>query len=392
MTIIGLLLDYFYADDTMNPIYPLILCAIFGLSACSPSETDNAAAASVPDSAMRVNVVAVGKQTATPTLHLTGTVAAKEDVAVGTALGGLKILEVNADVGQRVEKGQVLARLDSVNVQAALRQSEMSLAKARSNLNARQAEWREAQATFNRYRPLANEGAITPQELDQQRLRLESAQANVQAARAEIAQLQSQLTDSRHQRAKAEITAPVSGIISQRAAEAGALTGSDALFHIIQDGEMELAANATADELSVLKTGMPAKVRVRGQHEPLSGSIRLISPQMDSGTRLGTVRIALEKQPALQNGAYGEAEVQLPTQESAAALPVQAVSFTDGQAFVMLVGADNRVKRQAVNIGRQNAEWVEIVSGVNAGARVVKNAAAFVSDGDLIIPVTEPQK
>ena len=364
----------------MKPIYPLILCTIFGLSACSQPEADNTEA-SAPDAAMRVNVVAVGKQTATPTLHLTGTVAAKEDVAVGTALSGLKILEVNADVGQRVEKGQVLARLDSVNVQAALRQSEMALAKARSNLNARQAEWREAQATFNRYRPLANEGAVTPQELDQQRLRLE------------IAQLQSQLTDSRHQRAKAEITAPVSGIISQRAAEAGALTGSDALFHIIQDGEMELAANATADELSVLKTGMPAKVRVRGQHEPLSGSIRLISPQMDSGTRLGTVRIALEKQPALQNGAYGEADVQLPTQESSAALPVQAVSFADdGQAFVMLVGADNRVKRQAVNIGRQNAEWVEIVSGVNAGARVVKNAAAFVSDGDLIIPVTEPQK
>ena len=370
----------------MKPIYPLILCAIFGLSACSQPETDNTEA-SAPDAAMRVNVVAVGKQTATPTLHLTGTVAAKEDVAVGTALSGLKILEVNADVGQRVEKGQVLARLDSVNVQAALRQSEMALA------NARQAEWREAQATFNRYRPLASEGAVTPQELDQQRLRLESAQANVQAARAEIAQLQSQLTDSRHQRAKAEITAPVSGIISQRVAEAGALTGSDALFHIIQDGEMELAANATADELAVLKTGMPANVRVRGQHEPLSGSIRLISPQMDSGTRLGTVRIALEKQPALQNGAYGEAEVQLPTQESSAALPVQAVSFADdGQAFVMLVGADNRVKRQAVNIGRQNAEWVEIVSGVNAGARVVRNAAAFVSDGDLIIPVIEPQK
>ena len=376
----------------MKPIYPLILCTIFGLSACSQPEADNTEA-SAPDAAMRVNVVAVGKQTATPILHLTGTVAAKEDVAVGTALSGLKILEVNADVGQRVEKGQVLARLDSVNVQAALRQSEMSLAKARSNLNARQAEWREAQATFNRYHPLASEGAVTPQELDQQRLRLESAQANVQAARAEIAQLQSQLTDSRHQRAKAEITAPVSGIISQRAAEAGALTGSDALFHIIQDGKMELAANATADELSVLKTGMPAKVRVRGQHESLSGNIRLISPQMDSGTRLGTVRIALEKQPALQNGAYGEAEVQLPTQESAAALPVQAVSFADdGQAFVMLVGADNRVKRQAVSIGRQNAEWVEIVSGVNAGARVVRNAAAFVSDGDLIIPVIEPQK
>lgn len=376
----------------MKPIYPLILCTIFGLSACSQPEADNTEA-SAPDAAMRVNVVAVGKQAATPTLHLTGTVAAREDVAVGTALSGLKILEVNADVGQRVEKGQVLARLDSVNVQAALRQSEMALAKARSNLNARQAEWREAQATFNRYRPLASEGAVTPQELDQQRLRLESAQANVQAARAEITQLQSQLTDSRHQRSKAEITAPVSGIISQRAAEAGALTGSDALFHIIQDGKMELAANATADELSVLKTGMPAKVRVRGQHEPLSGSIRLISPQMDSGTRLGTVRIALEKQPALQNGAYGEAEVQLPTQESAAALPVQAVSFADdGQAFVMLVGADNRVKRQAVNIGRQNAEWVEILSGAHAGARVVKNAAAFVSDGDLIIPVTEPQK
>jgi len=90
------------------------------------------------------------------------------------------------------------------------------------------------------------------------------------------------------------------------------LTGSDALFHIIQDGEMELAANATADELSVLKTGMPANVRVRGQHEPLSGNIRLISPQMDSGTRLGTVRIALEKQPACCSMFHAEVQAALP--------------------------------------------------------------------------------
>lgn len=228
---------------------------------------------------MKVNVVQVQPATLTHTLCLSGAITVKEDVAVGTALLGLQIQTVDVEVGDVVKKGQVLATLETSNVQSQLRQNDANLLRAKANLVSQQSALTEAEATLKRYQTLIKSDAISHQELEQQQAKDRAARAAVQAANTEIAQVQAQLDDSRHQRKKAEVLAPADGIITQRRAEVGNLTDSNALFHLARNGELEVTIDASAEDLSLLKTGLQVEIQVLDQ--TTSGQIRLLSSQID---------------------------------------------------------------------------------------------------------------
>ena len=342
---------------------------------------------------LRVTVVRAAPADMAQTLRLSGTLSAREDIAVSTPLQGLKIVAVYADAGDTVKRGQVLAQLEDVNADSQLRQTEAQLARAKAQLRSQQAVAAEAAATLKRYRPLAEADALSRQELDQQKSAAATAAANVEAAKADIAQLQAQLKDSRNQRGKTQIVAPADGVIAKRNAEAGALTGPDALFHIIKDGTVELAADAGADELPLLQNGAQAQVSVRGRNEAVGGTVRLVPPEIDSSTRLGKVRITLAHSDGLYTGTYGEANIRLPSYRAAAALPETAVSFdSEDKASVLAVDGNGRVSRVPVTAGRKQGGMVEIVSGLENGRAVVRRASAFVNEGDTVKAVEEKGK
>lgn len=363
-------------------ISPLLLTA-----ACGGAPKDK------KEEPLRVTVVRAAPADMAQTLRLSGTLSAREDIAVSTPLQGLKIVAVYADAGDTVKRGQVLAQLEDVNADSQLRQTEAQLARAKAQLRSQQAAAAEAAATLKRYRPLAEADALSRQELDQQKSAAATAAANVEAAKADIAQLQAQLKDSRNQRGKTQIVAPADGVIAKRNAEAGALTGPDALFHIIKDGTVELAADAGADELPLLQNGAQAQVSVRGRNEAVGGTVRLVPPEIDSSTRLGKVRITLAHSDGLYTGTYGEANIRLPSYRAAAALPETAVSFdSEGKASVLAVDGNGRVSRVAVTAGRKQGGMVEIVSGLENGRAVVRRASAFVNEGDTVKAVEEKGK
>lgn len=363
-------------------ISPLLLTA-----ACGGAPEDK------KEEPLRVTVVRAAPADMAQTLRLSGTLSAREDIAVSTPLQGLKIVAVYADAGDTVKRGQVLAQLEDVNADSQLRQTEAQLARAKAQLRSQQAAAAEAAATLKRYRPLAEADALSRQELDQQKSAAATAAANVEAAKADIAQLQAQLKDSRNQRGKTQIVAPADGVIAKRNAEAGALTGPDALFHIIKDGTVELAADAGADELPLLQNGAQAQVSVRGRNEAVGGTVRLVPPEIDSSTRLGKVRITLAHSDGLYTGTYGEANIRLPSYRAAAALPETAVSFdSEGKASVLAVDGNGRVSRVAVTAGRKQGGMVEIVSGLENGRAVVRRASAFVNEGDTVKAVEEKGK
>ena len=363
-------------------ISPLLLTA-----ACGGGPKDK------KEEPLRVTVVRAAPADMAQTLRLSGTLSAREDIAVSTPLQGLKIVAVYADAGDTVKLGQVLAQLEDVNADSQLRQTEAQLARAKAQLRSQQAAAAEAAATLKRYRPLAEADALSRQELDQQKSAAATAAANVEAAKADIVQLQAQLKDSRNQRGKTQIVAPADGVIAKRNAEAGALTGTDALFHIIKDGTVELAADAGADELPLLQNGAQAQVSVRGRNEAVGGTVRLVSPEIDSSTRLGKVRITLAHSDGLYTGTYGEANIRLPSYRAAAALPETAVSFdSEGKASVLAVDGNGRVSRVAVTAGRKQGGMVEIVSGLENGRAVVRRASAFVNEGDTVKAVEEKGK
>ena len=363
-------------------ISPLLLTA-----ACGGAPEDK------KEEPLRVTVVRAAPADMAQTLRLSGTLSAREDIAVSTPLQGLKIVAVYADAGDTVKRGQVLAQLEDVNADSQLRQTEAQLARAKAQLRSQQVAAAEAAATLKRYRPLAEADALSRQELDQQKAAAATAAANVEAAKADIAQLQAQLKDSRNQRGKTQIVAPADGVIAKRNAEAGALTGPDALFHIIKDGTVELAADAGADELPLLQNGAQAQVSVRGRNEAVGGTVRLVPPEIDSSTRLGKVRITLAHSDGLYTGTYGEANIRLPSYRAAAALPETAVSFdSEGKASVLAVDGNGRVSRVAVTAGRKQGGMVEIVSGLENGRAVVRRASAFVNEGDTVKAVEEKGK
>lgn len=363
-------------------ISPLLLTA-----ACGGAPEDK------KEEPLRVTVVRAAPADMAQTLRLSGTLSAREDIAVSTPLQGLKIVAVYADAGDTVKRGQALAQLEDVNADSQLRQTEAQLARAKAQLRSQQAAAAEAAATLKRYRPLAEADALSRQELDQQKSAAATAAANVEAAKADIAQLQAQLKDSRNQRGKTQIVAPADGVIAKRNAEAGALTGPDALFHIIKDGTVELAADAGADELPLLQNGAQAQVSVRGRNEAVGGTVRLVPPEIDSSTRLGKVRITLAHSDGLYTGTYGEANIRLPSYRAAAALPETAVSFdSEGKASVLAVDGNGRVSRVAVTAGRKQGGMVEIVSGLENGRAVVRRASAFVNEGDNVKAVEEKGK
>nr|WP_314107376.1 efflux RND transporter periplasmic adaptor subunit [uncultured Neisseria sp.] len=363
-------------------ISPLLLTA-----ACGGAPEDK------KEEPLRVTVVRAAPADMAQTLRLSGTLSAREDIAVSTPLQGLKIVAVYADAGDTVKRGQVLAQLEDVNADSQLRQTEAQLARAKAQLRSQQAAAAEAAATLKRYRPLAEADALSRQELDQQKSAAATAAANVEAAKADIAQLQAQLKDSRNQRGKTQIVAPADGVIAKRNAEAGALTGPDALFHIIKDGTVELAADAGADELPLLQNGARAQVSVRGRNEAVGGTVRLVPPEIDSSTRLGKVRITLAHSDGLYTGTYGEANIRLPSYHAAAALPETAVSFdSEGKASVLAVDGNGRVSRVPVTAGRKQGGMVEIVSGLENGRAVVRRASAFVNEGDTVKAVEEKGK
>lgn len=363
-------------------ISPLLLTA-----ACGGAPEDK------KEEPLRVTVVRAAPADMAQTLRLSGTLSAREDIAVSTPLQGLKIVAVYADAGDTVKRGQVLAQLEDVNADSQLRQTEAQLARAKAQLRSQQAAAAEAAATLKRYRPLAEADALSRQELDQQKSAAATAAANVEAAKADIAQLQAQLKDSRNQHGKTQIVAPADGVIAKRNAEAGALTGPDALFHIIKDGTVELAADAGADELPLLQNGARAQVSVRGRDEAVGGTVRLVSPEIDSSTRLGKVRITLAHSDGLYTGTYGEANIRLPSYRAAAALPETAVSFdSEGKASVLAVDGNGRVSRVPVTAGRKQGGMVEIVSGLENGRAVVRRASAFVNEGDTVKAVEEKGK
>jgi len=374
---------------SLNPMLLrlLMISPLLLIAACGGAPEDK------KEEPLRVTVVRAAPADMAQTLRLSGTLSAREDIAVSTPLQGLKIVAVYADAGDTVKRGQVLAQLEDVNADSQLRQTEAQLARAKAQLRSQQAAAAEAAATLKRYRPLAEADALSRQELDQQKSAAATAAANVEAAKADIAQLQAQLKDSRNQRGKTQIVAPADGVIAKRNAEAGALTGPDALFHIIKDGTVELAADAGADELPLLQNGARAQVSVRGRDEAVGGTVRLVSPEIDSSTRLGKVRITLAHSDGLYTGTYGEANIRLPSYRAAAALPETAVSFdSEGKASVLAVDGNGRVSRVPVTAGRKQGGMVEIVSGLENGRAVVRRASAFVNEGDTVKAVEEKGK
>ena len=349
-------------------------------------------------------VTAATKRQLVDRVVTSGTIRAVDEIHVQPQVEGLSIRTLDADVGDRVEAGSVLAVLDEDALLLQKSQFEANKAKAQAGVAQYRAQVLEAEASFNdairqrdRLTRLGKSGTASTSQIEQAEAAAEVAKARVDAARqlvsvgeADIKVVDSQIADVDLKLARTAIKTPVAGIVASRTARVGAIASSagQPLFTIIRDGALELVADVSENDILRIAPGQKATIALAGSRETLGGSIRLISPSIDPATRLGTVNIALDDSIKARAGMYGSATIVVDTADDIA-LPLTAIlTGSSGETTARKVEG-NVVKQVKVETGIQDGPYIQIVSGLSSGEDVVAKAGAYVREGDRINPVRD---
>ena len=358
------------------PKHPLLLwvaLVALGLAGCDQQDATPAAAAPAKP-ALTVTTTTPQMADWPQTLAAGGNVAAWQEAIIGAELGGYRITEVRANVGDVVKKGEVLARIASDTVGNELAESKAAVAEAEAVLA-------EARANHERAKQLRAQGFYSPQQNTQSQTVVDTALARLNAAQARL-----QSAALRH--AKANVVAPDDGIISARIATVGSLSESGKeLFRLIRGGRLEWRAEVTADELPKLKSGLPATLTVTDA-SPLPATVRAVAPTVDAQTRNGLVYVDLPPGAGkvLSAGMYARGEFDL-GRRPALTLPQAAVLLREGFAYVFRIensgDGQARVALTKIGTGRRLGERIEI-SGLDAATQVVAGGAGFLADGDSV--------
>lgn len=324
-----------------------------------------------PKAALTVTVIQPEVQNWKQTFTANGNIAAWQEVVISSELSGQRLTKVNVNVGDKVRRGQVLAEINSDTIRADLAAAKASYAEA-------QAVLADAITNNKRIQQLKNTGAISAQESTQYQTSQATAQARLDAAKAQIESNQLRL-------AQTQIVAPDNGVISTRTATVGSLaqTGQE-LFRLIRDQRLEWRAEVTSEDLYKLKEGMNARVFSPDPAQPaVSGKVRMIAPVIDPQTRYGLVYVDLPTTQAVRMGMFVKGEFDL-GQKSALTIPQTALLLRDGFSYVFIVDQQNRVSQQKVSVGRRVGDRVEILDLANSNAKLVSSGTGFLTDGDLV--------
>ena len=309
-------------------------------------------------------------------IRANGSLAAWQEAIIGAEAQGLKVTEVRVNVGDRVQRGDVLAVLQSDTLRAELAQAEAALAEATASAQ-------EAKAQSDRARSLQQLGFFSNAQLSQTLAADASAQARVQSARA-LVQLQTVRLS------QTQLRAPDAGVISARQATVGSVVGAGAeLFRLIRQGRIEWRAEVTAAEIGRIQVGAPVQVQA-ASGQLLQGKVRMVAPSVDVQTRNAMVYVDLPAATgSARAGMYAQGEIAL-GQSPALTVPQTAVVVRDGFSYVYTVGADQKVNQLKVQTGRQSGDRIEVTRGLKADARVVASGGAFLNHGDTVRVVDTP--
>lgn len=304
-----------------------------------------------------------------------GNIAAWQEAIIGTEANGLRLAEVRVNVGDVVKRGQVLATFAPDLLQADVAQIRAMVAEAEAALA-------EAAANAARARELATSGALSEQQINQFMTAERTAQARLDAQRAQARVQGLRLRQT-------QVLAPDDGVISARSATVGAvLPAGQELFRMIRQGRLEWRAEVPAADLARIKPGMAASVTAPGA-AAIAGKVRMVAPTVDAQTRNGIVFVDLGPSREARAGMFARGEFDIGSAQGLT-LPQSAVLLRDGFSYVLRIEPDSTVRETKVSVGQRLGDRVQITAGLDAGARVVASGGGFLGDGDLVRVVHGP--
>ncbi|MDR0242709.1 MAG: efflux RND transporter periplasmic adaptor subunit [Burkholderia sp.] len=331
--------------------------------------------------ALPVSVILPGSAPADQALTLPGAVMPYAEASIYARTSGY-IAHWSADIGAHVKAGQTLAQITAPDLDAQLRQARADAATAQANYD-------YAKSTAQRWQDMLKTQSVSQQDTDTKVADMNAKRAMLASAQANVAHLAELVSYE-------SVTAPFDGVITARNVDVGTLVTaggtpgspglSGELFHLEQTGTLRVFVDVPQDSAAGVTAG--TSVFLTTQQYPgrrFAARVARSAGAIDPVTRTLRVEIDVDNgDGALMPGAYAQAHLVVPSAAPAFELPVSALLFRPNGVTVATVAANGTTALKTVQIGRDFGTRVEIVSGLNAGDRVIDNPGDSIAAGEAV--------
>jgi RND family efflux transporter MFP subunit len=308
------------------------------------------------------------------TLEVSGGLKAVSSALVKARVAG-ELRSLSVREGDTVKAGQVIGQIDTTELVLRVRQAEQTAEASRAQLDI-------AKRTLDNNRALVAQGFISPTGLETSVANEASARSNYGAAQAAVELARKSLGDSR-------LVAPISGLVSQRAAQPGERVAIEArIVEIVDLSRLELEAAVAPEDVVGVRVGQVAHLRIDGMAEPVDGTVARINPSAQAGSRAVMVYLAIAPHPGLRQGLFARGRIETQRQQ-ALVVPQSAVRVDDSLPQVLTV-AEGKIARRSVKLGRRGQAAldgktlepvVEVLEGLPEGSPVLRGSVGLPREG-----------
>ncbi|PRX27732.1 RND family efflux transporter MFP subunit [Orenia metallireducens] len=383
---------------------------VTALTGCGSKQAKEASTQEKPQEVTGIPVEAITAKTGEITNYITVTGTAKAVKSADlTPQLQKKVIEVLVDEGDRVEAGDKLIQLDQADIKAQVAEAQTGLKAAQAALEellagSRQEEidkltaqveqakasYEQKERDYKRYQRLFDKEAVSKQQLESVRTEYISAKNNYKALqeslkmsqagptqeaintqKSNVAQAEAKLDTAKLNLAKTEITAPFAGVIAEVNIEVGEMAGTQPVISIINLSSIKIKTYVSEKNINNLELNQPVEVDFNALDHKLEGKIANISPALNQEKLGFPVEINVDNSSNLiKAGMYAEVKIEIDYSAGKVVIPKQALIQEDGNSYIYIVENNKAVKKK-VSTGLTTTEDVEVLSGIEAGDRVI---------------------
>ena len=388
------------------------IAAVLGvfLVSCGKGQKASANTVGAAPEGVSVGVAKVERKALGRTLTLSSELVPFQEIDVYAKESGF-VRKLNVDYGSRVKEGDVMAVLEIPELESQLQQDDAAIKAASDQISRAQHELGRVQAQgkvlhlqYDRLNGVAKSkpGLVAQQEVDDAESKDLAAQAQVEATQAGVEAAQSQLVQAQAKRQHdqvlfdySKITAPFSGVVTQRFANLGTLvqagtsssTQAMPLVRLSQDDLFRLVIPVPESYVHYIRIGDPVQVSVPSLNRTFPGKVTRFSVDVKEDTRTMHTEVDVSNPShVLIPGLYAEATITLENKSAALAVPLQAVDHAGDQTSVYVVNPSGKIEVRRVTLGIQTATAAEVLSGLEEGEMVIVSDHSGLKAGQEVRP------
>jgi membrane fusion protein (multidrug efflux system) len=336
---------------------------------------------------MTVEVAKVSRGTIASHISVVGNLIGQQTVDVAPKAGG-RLQSVSVKLGDRVRRGQTVAKIEDREIIEQVNQAEASQQVAEASIRRSEADLSLALTNVERARNLYGRQLLPKQQLDDAEARYVSAVAQLDLSKAQAAQSESRLKELRINLGNTTVVSPTDGFVSQRLVDPGAWVSQNApVVSVVDISSLRLVANVVEKDLKAVNPGDRAIVEVDAfPGEKFNGRIARVSPILDPATRTASMEIEIaNSEYRLKPGMYAKVTLEVDSRENVLLIPKMALVDSEGQRGVYQANDESRAAFKQIKVGLEDNDKAEVLEGLSEGEVIISTGAGALRRNDQLI-------